>query len=71
MNRLSNRDFQKAKKIYLARRRSRSWNGGCPESVRVAYGLPDKLDRLRSLGNAVVPKVAEWIGRRIMKHCNP
>jgi DNA (cytosine-5)-methyltransferase 1 len=31
-------------------------------------GLPDELDRLRCLGNAVVPQIPEIIGRAIMKH---
>jgi len=53
-------------------RQSLPWNstGGCTDStlaVRVDDGLPHRMDRLRALGNAVVPQVAEFVGECILK----
>ena len=42
-----------------------SWWSVEPNVGRVADGVPNRVDRLRGLGNAIVPQVAEWIGRRL------
>ncbi|RLG37695.1 MAG: DNA (cytosine-5-)-methyltransferase [Candidatus Alkanophagales archaeon] len=46
--------------------RSRIWQEAPANSIRMADGIPNRVDRLRVLGNAVVPQVAEWIGRQIV-----
>ncbi len=38
-----------------------------PDLGRVAYGVPARVDRLRGLGNAVVPPIPAMIGQAILK----
>ncbi len=47
-------------------RASHRWSAE-PDVGRVAHGVPSRVDRLRSLGNAVVPQIPEIIGRAILE----
>lgn len=38
-----------------------------PGMGRVAPGVPNRMDRIKSLGNSIVPQVAEELGRAIME----
>lgn len=55
-----------AERAGLGRRGAAHWATE-PDVGRVANGVPSRVDRLRGLGNAVVPQVAEWIGWRILE----
>jgi DNA (cytosine-5)-methyltransferase 1 len=43
------------------------WWAAEPDVGRVAHGVPNRVDRLRAIGNAVVPQVAEFVGRLILE----
>lgn len=38
-----------------------------PGVGRVAYGVPNRMDRIEAIGNAVVPAIPELIGRAILR----
>ncbi len=46
--------------------RAKLWAKAPAYPMGVAHGVPARVDRLRILGNAVVPQVVEFIGRRIL-----
>ncbi len=44
-----------------------SWWHTEPDVGRVAHGIPGRVHRLKALGNSIVPKIAEEIGKAIME----
>jgi DNA (cytosine-5)-methyltransferase 1 len=61
----ANTDSEPPRWIAEPRRERCEWEPE-PAVGRVANGVPRRMDRLRCLGNAVVPQVVEEIGRAIM-----
>ena len=41
-----------------------------PDVGRLAHGIPNRVDRLKGLGNAIVPQIAELLFRRIKEIIN-
>lgn len=46
------------------------WRENSPEFIRVVDGVPNRMDRIKQLGNAVVPQIPELIGKAIINYEN-
>ena len=56
-----------SKKISISDLERFSWWASEPGVCRVANGVPNRMDRLRALGNAVVPQLAQIIATAIIQ----
>ena len=59
---------QDAKDAWQSPRRTEHWGWHSEPAVgRVANGVPKRVDRLRCLGNAIVPQVAQVVAERLLE----
>ncbi len=59
---------QDAKDARQSSRRAEHWGWHSESAVgRVANGVPKRMDRLRCLGNAIVPQVAQVVAERLLQ----
>lgn len=65
----SGRRFQIGKAVYYGLGGS-VWDADAGSLWGMDHGFPDRLDRIKSLGNAVVPQIPELIGRAILQSIN-
>jgi DNA (cytosine-5)-methyltransferase 1 len=63
--------WRKQFEAYCESQRNLYWPNTQPGVCGVASRIPQRVDRLRCLGNAVVPQVAQWIGERILESLEP
>jgi len=61
-----NKDRKASRIVSSCEGKKGNWDAE-PELGRVAHGIPDRMDRLKCLGNAVVPQVAEVVANRLFK----
>jgi hypothetical protein len=50
--------------------RVEGWWDREPDIPRVAVGVAQRQNRLRGLGNALVPEIAHWLGDQILSYEN-